>query len=174
MARRRRAAVHASRPRRSACRAPRLADLHRRRRRTTTPQALRGLLAGKTGAYRDIVLLNAAAAFLVADKVETLREGVELAAAVDRRRPRHGGAGPAGRGHQPRRMSDILDQIAAYKRDEVAARKRRAASQAEVEAARQGRLARRAASAPRWSAPHAPGPPGADRRDQEGLAVARA
>jgi hypothetical protein len=33
-------------------------------------------------AYRDIVLLNAAAAFLVADKVETLREGVELAGAV--------------------------------------------------------------------------------------------
>ena len=32
--------------------------------------------------YRDIVLLNAAAAFLVADKVETLREGVDLAAAV--------------------------------------------------------------------------------------------
>jgi len=45
-------------------------------------QALRGLLAGATGAYRDIVLLNAAAAFLVGDKVETLREGVELGAAV--------------------------------------------------------------------------------------------
>lgn len=44
--------------------------------------ALRDLLAGKTGAYRDIVLLNAAAAFLVADKVETLRDGVELAAQV--------------------------------------------------------------------------------------------
>ena len=45
-------------------------------------QALRRLLAGETGAYRDIVLLNAAAAFLVADEVETLREGVDLAAAV--------------------------------------------------------------------------------------------
>jgi anthranilate phosphoribosyltransferase len=45
-------------------------------------QALRELLAGKTGAYRDIVLLNAAAAFLIADKVETLRDGVERAAAV--------------------------------------------------------------------------------------------
>jgi anthranilate phosphoribosyltransferase len=43
-------------------------------------EAVRRLLAGETGAYRDIVLLNAAAAFLVADKVETLREGVELAA----------------------------------------------------------------------------------------------
>ncbi|MDB5423560.1 MAG: trpD [Phenylobacterium sp.] len=44
--------------------------------------ALRRLLAGEAGAYRDIVLLNAAAAFLVGEKVETLREGVELAAAV--------------------------------------------------------------------------------------------
>ncbi len=43
--------------------------------------ALRALLSGETGPYRDIVLLNAAAAFLVADRVETLREGVALAAA---------------------------------------------------------------------------------------------
>ncbi|HEX5775729.1 MAG TPA: anthranilate phosphoribosyltransferase, partial [Caulobacteraceae bacterium] len=42
--------------------------------------ALRELLDGKPGAYRDIVLLNAAAGFLVGDRVETLREGVELAA----------------------------------------------------------------------------------------------
>ena len=40
--------------------------------------ALTALLAGETGPYRDIVLLNAAAAFLVADKVETLREGIVL------------------------------------------------------------------------------------------------
>ena len=45
-------------------------------------QALRDLLSGAKGPYRDIVLLNAAAAFLVADKVETLREGVGLAAAA--------------------------------------------------------------------------------------------
>lgn len=45
-------------------------------------QALRELLAGKPGPYRDIVLLNSAAAFLVGEKVETLREGVELAARV--------------------------------------------------------------------------------------------
>ena len=43
---------------------------------------LLALLDGKKSAYRDIVLLNAAAAFLVADKVETLREGVELAMTV--------------------------------------------------------------------------------------------
>lgn len=44
--------------------------------------ALRRMLEGQTGAYRDIVLLNAAAALLVGEAVETLREGVELAGAV--------------------------------------------------------------------------------------------
>lgn len=44
--------------------------------------ALRALLAGAGGAYRDVVLLNAAAALLVAEKVETLREGVGMAAAA--------------------------------------------------------------------------------------------
>lgn len=44
--------------------------------------ALRRVLAGERGAYRDIVLLNAAAAFLVGEKVETLREGVDLAGEV--------------------------------------------------------------------------------------------
>ena len=50
-----------------------------------TPQqnavALRAVLAGEPGAYRDIVLLNAAAGLLVADHVETLAEGIEAAAA---------------------------------------------------------------------------------------------
>lgn len=41
--------------------------------------ALRRLLEGETGAYRDIVALNAAAAFLVGEKTETLRDGVILA-----------------------------------------------------------------------------------------------
>ena len=45
-------------------------------------QALSALLDGADGAYRDIVLLNAAAAFLVAEKVETLHDGVALAAAA--------------------------------------------------------------------------------------------
>jgi anthranilate phosphoribosyltransferase len=44
--------------------------------------ALTALLAGERGAYRDIVALNAAAAFLVADRVETLRDGLDLAFAV--------------------------------------------------------------------------------------------
>lgn len=43
--------------------------------------ALRAVLDGAPGAYRDVVLLNAAAAFLVGEAVETLREGVELASA---------------------------------------------------------------------------------------------
>jgi anthranilate phosphoribosyltransferase len=47
-------------------------------------QAIRDLLAGRPGAYRDIVLLNAAAALLVSETVETLREGVAMAgAAID-------------------------------------------------------------------------------------------
>ncbi|MES2833963.1 MAG: anthranilate phosphoribosyltransferase [Pseudomonadota bacterium] len=44
--------------------------------------ALRALLDGQKGAYRDIVLLNAAAALIVADRVQTLSEGAALAAAV--------------------------------------------------------------------------------------------
>lgn len=41
--------------------------------------AFRALLDGAPGAYRDAVLLNAAAALVVADKAGTLREGVALA-----------------------------------------------------------------------------------------------
>ena len=44
--------------------------------------ALRALLDGATGAYRDIVLLNAAAALVVADRAADLAEGAALAAAV--------------------------------------------------------------------------------------------
>ncbi len=44
--------------------------------------ALTALLAGAPGAYRDIVLLNAAAALVVGDRVGTLREGAEMAAYV--------------------------------------------------------------------------------------------
>jgi anthranilate phosphoribosyltransferase len=52
-------------------------------------QALRELLDGKKSAYRDVVALSAAAAFLVADAVETLREGVARAqAAIDDGRAR--------------------------------------------------------------------------------------
>lgn len=40
--------------------------------------ALRALLDGAQGAYRDAVLLNAAAALVVAEKVSSLTEGVEI------------------------------------------------------------------------------------------------
>jgi len=43
-------------------------------------RALRAVLDGERGPHRDIVLLNAAAAFLVAGKVETLREGLDKGA----------------------------------------------------------------------------------------------
>lgn len=42
-------------------------------------KALIALLDGEKGAYRDAVLLNAAAALVVADKAATLKEGVEIA-----------------------------------------------------------------------------------------------
>jgi anthranilate phosphoribosyltransferase len=41
--------------------------------------AFRALLDGAPGAYRDAVLLNAAAALIVADRAGTLRDGVALA-----------------------------------------------------------------------------------------------
>ena len=41
--------------------------------------AFRALLNGAPGAYRDAVLLNAAAALIVADRATTLPEGVEIA-----------------------------------------------------------------------------------------------
>jgi anthranilate phosphoribosyltransferase len=42
--------------------------------------AFRALLDGATGAYRDAVLLNAAAALMVADRVTGLKDGVAMAA----------------------------------------------------------------------------------------------
>jgi len=45
-------------------------------------EALKALLDGQTGPYRDIVLMNAAAALVVSDKAADLKSGAELAAAV--------------------------------------------------------------------------------------------
>lgn len=42
-------------------------------------KALMALMNGEAGAYRDAVLLNAAAALMIADKAETLKDGVEMA-----------------------------------------------------------------------------------------------
>jgi anthranilate phosphoribosyltransferase len=46
----------------------------------TNAVALRSVLDGKPGAYRDVALLNAAAALIVAGKAKTLKDGVALAA----------------------------------------------------------------------------------------------
>ena len=43
-------------------------------------KAMRAMLGGELGAYRDSVLFNAAAALVVADKVSDLKSGVEMAA----------------------------------------------------------------------------------------------
>lgn len=44
-------------------------------------KALREVLAGAKNAYRDVVLFNAAASLLVADRVSSLKDGVDMAAA---------------------------------------------------------------------------------------------
>ena len=44
-------------------------------------KALMALMNGEKGAYRDAVLLNAAAALIIADKVNTLKDGVAMATA---------------------------------------------------------------------------------------------
>ena len=46
----------------------------------TNADAIRDLLAGKPGAYRDIVLMNAAGSLIVAGKVDNLKDGVAMAA----------------------------------------------------------------------------------------------
>ncbi len=51
---------------------------------------LRALLDGSKDPYRDVVLLNSAAALIVADKADTLKAGVALAAeAIDSGKARH-------------------------------------------------------------------------------------
>jgi anthranilate phosphoribosyltransferase len=46
----------------------------------TNAKAVRGVLAGEPSAFRDIVLLNSAAALIVAGKADDLRQGAALAA----------------------------------------------------------------------------------------------
>ncbi len=52
--------------------------------------AMRALLRGEHGPFRDVVLLNSAAAFIVAGRAGTLKEGARLAAAsIDEGRAEH-------------------------------------------------------------------------------------
>lgn len=48
----------------------------------TNAMAMQDMLLGATGPYRDVVLLNAAAALIIAGKAENLAQGVEIAAAA--------------------------------------------------------------------------------------------
>ncbi|MEC8175301.1 MAG: anthranilate phosphoribosyltransferase, partial [Pseudomonadota bacterium] len=49
---------------------------------TENAQAIRDLLNGQKGAYRDIALYGASAALLITGKVESLTDGVAAAAAA--------------------------------------------------------------------------------------------
>ena len=68
-------------------------------------EAIHKVLAGEKNAFRDIVVLNSAAALMVAGKAKDLKQGAELAAAVDRHR--QGGHG-ARHTEKDLRMSDTL------------------------------------------------------------------
>ncbi len=114
-------------------------------------KALKALLSGAAGPYRDIVLLNTAAALIVAGRASSLAEGVGLAeeaissgraaAALEKLvaiKPRGrlttpfivaspAGCPPCYRASNPislkikSDMADILEKITKYKREEVAA-----------------------------------------------------
>ncbi len=123
---------------------------------------------GSTGARRDVVLLNAAAALWVVGR-RLAAEGIERAAAehrpgVARRRgSRRCSRRPTKRTSRGR--MNVLDRILAHKRDEVAARRR-----CERRALARGSASRRAAGrrASRGAARRARA--ARDRRDQAGVA----
>ena len=140
-------------------------------RRTTRAQ-LRAVLDGARMPYRDVALLNAAASLVVADEASDLRDGLERASPGARQRRREGDARASRHSLEQLRdaMSDVLARIEAYKRQEIAAAKA-AVPQAEIER-RAPRRARRRAALRRPSSAHlAAGPPGPDRRGQEGKPV---
>ena len=71
-----------------------------------------GVLRGEPGARRDVVLLNAGAALVAAGSVESIVDGIERAALIDRRRARRwscwascatSGACPTRRRRRPKR-----------------------------------------------------------------------
>ena len=91
---------------------------------TTNADALRALLDGVRGPYRDIVLLNSAAALVVAGGPSDLARRRGAGGRGDRQRRRQGGAGAAGRDHQ-RGAAPVTDVLA-----EICARQARARSPA--------------------------------------------
>ncbi len=85
----------------------------------TNAAAIRRLLDGETGAYRDIVCLNAGAALVVAEQAATLKDGVAIAQrAIDDGRARASLAKLVAVSNA--KSAGVLDRIAAYKRGEIA------------------------------------------------------
>ena len=140
---------------------------------THNAEALRGILRGTSGPYRDMVLLNAAAALVVAGKAADLAEGVRARRAVHRRRAaaldtaRSGWSTVSNRAG-PRWLTSCKT-IEASKRAEIAAAKA-AVPPREIEAA-PGRGPPPRGFLTAIEATIAEGAPGADRRDQEGEPV---
>lgn len=86
----------------------------------TNAAAIERLLNGEAGAYRDIVCLNAAGSLIVAGKVSSLREGVQMAQnAIDEGRARATLAKLVAASNEA--SATVLDRIAVYKRREIAA-----------------------------------------------------
>jgi anthranilate phosphoribosyltransferase len=86
----------------------------------TNAAAIERLLAGETGAYRDIVCLNAGAALLVAGKAASLSDGVAMAQrAIDDGRARATLARLVAASNAD--GATVLERIAAYKRKEIVA-----------------------------------------------------
>ena len=69
--------------------------------------ALQGVLDGKPSAYRDVALLNAAAALIVAGKAKSLSDGVAHRQAIARQRCGGGAAEASDRGLEQLEHSDV-------------------------------------------------------------------
>ena len=132
----------------------------------------REVLSGAPGPRRDVVLLNAAAALVVAGRAKDLRDGARQAAAAidDGRaappaRPRAGGPGMSDRPDP----ASVLDAILARTRERVAAEQERRPLGVSHPAVTAG-----APGAPVRRGPGPPGPGERDRGAQAALPLARA